>query len=172
VRYSLLLESEELKVNILCSKNSFLYRLLNMQHSWRFAPQEFGLFCNICQTRTLSHPTAAAFPAGMVPYYLIDSNAPFSVALGSFYPWASYIVSIGACAGTFNSAFAALYAMSRLMVVLSRCRLIPEFLVSCFLICLHAVRLLVIGTGCLSVSHCRLIPEFLVRQQPGACTCY
>jgi amino acid transporter len=66
----------------------------------------------------------------MKPYYLIDSNAPFSVALGQFYPWASYIVSVGACAGTFNSAFAALYAMSRLMVVLSRCRLIPEFLVS------------------------------------------
>jgi amino acid transporter len=60
----------------------------------------------------------------------IDSNAPFSVALGRYFPWASYIVSIGACAGTFNSAFADLYAMSRLMVVLSRCRLIPEFLVS------------------------------------------
>jgi amino acid transporter len=59
----------------------------------------------------------------------IDTNAPFSVALGRYFPWASYIVSIGACAGTFNSAFADLYAMSRLMVVLSRCRLIPEFLV-------------------------------------------
>jgi amino acid transporter len=66
----------------------------------------------------------------MKPYYLIDSNAPFSVALGQFYPWASYIVSLGACAGTFNTAFASLYAMSRLVVVLSRCRLIPEFLVS------------------------------------------
>jgi amino acid transporter len=72
--------------------------------------------------------------AGMVPYYKIDSNAPFSVALGQFYPWASYIVSIGACAGTFNTAFASLYAMSRLIVVLSRCRLIPEFLVSCHLL--------------------------------------
>jgi amino acid transporter len=68
--------------------------------------------------------------AGLLPYYEIDSNAPFSVALGKFFPWASYVVSIGACAGTFNSAFADLYAMSRLMVVLSRCRLIPEFLVS------------------------------------------
>jgi amino acid transporter len=66
----------------------------------------------------------------MVPYKEIDNNAPFSVALGSYYPAASYIVSIGACAGTFNSAFADLYAMSRLMVVLSRCRLIPEMLVS------------------------------------------
>lgn len=66
----------------------------------------------------------------MVPYYEIDSNAPFSVALGQYYPAASYIVSIGACAGTFNSAFADLYAMSRLMVVMSRCRLIPHFLVS------------------------------------------
>jgi amino acid transporter len=66
----------------------------------------------------------------MVPYYAIDSNAPFSVALGQFYPWASYIVSLGACAGTFNTAFASLYAMSRLVVVMSRCRLIPEFLVS------------------------------------------
>lgn len=69
-------------------------------------------------------------PAGLVPYYNLDINAPFSVALGQFYPWSSYIISIGACAGTFNSAFAALYAMSRLMVVLSRCRLIPHFLVS------------------------------------------
>lgn len=66
----------------------------------------------------------------MVPYTDIDSNAPFSVALGQYYPAASYIVSIGACAGTFNSAFADLYAMSRLMVVMSRCRLIPAVLVS------------------------------------------
>jgi amino acid transporter len=66
---------------------------------------------------------------GMVPYFEIDSNAPFSVALGKFYPAAGYIVSIGACAGTFNSAFSDLYAMSRLMVVMSRCRLIPSFLV-------------------------------------------
>jgi amino acid transporter len=66
----------------------------------------------------------------MVPYFDIDSNAPFSVALGQYYPPASYIVSIGACAGTFNSAFADLYAMSRLMVVMSRCRLIPACLVS------------------------------------------
>jgi amino acid transporter len=66
----------------------------------------------------------------MVPYYEIDSNAPFSVALARFYPPASYIVAIGACAGTFNSAFAGLYAMSRLLVVLSRCRLVPNFLVS------------------------------------------
>jgi len=65
----------------------------------------------------------------------IDSNAPFSVALSKYYPWAGYIVSIGACAGTFNSAFAGLYAMSRLMVVLSRCRLIPEILVSCCWLC-------------------------------------
>lgn len=65
----------------------------------------------------------------MVPYQEIDSNAPFSVALAKYYPPASYIVSIGACAGTFNSAFADLYAMSRLMVVMSRCRLIPNFLV-------------------------------------------
>jgi amino acid transporter len=65
-----------------------------------------------------------------VPYKEIDANAPFSVALGRYYPPASYIVSVGACAGTFNSAFADLYAMSRLMVVMSRCRLIPDFLVS------------------------------------------
>lgn len=69
----------------------------------------------------------------MVPYFDIDSNAPFSVALSQYYPPAGYIVSIGACAGTFNSAFADLYAMSRLMVVMSRCRLIPSFLVSCML---------------------------------------
>lgn len=68
--------------------------------------------------------------AGMVPYFEIDSNAPFSVALSRYYPAAGYIVSVGACAGTFNSAFADLYAMSRLMVVMSRCRLIPSFLVS------------------------------------------
>lgn len=75
--------------------------------------------------------TSLPCAAGMVPYLEIDSRAPFSVALGKYYPWASYIVSIGACAGTFNSAFADLYAMSRLMVVLSRCRVIPDFLVSC-----------------------------------------
>ena len=66
----------------------------------------------------------------MVQYTEIDSYAPFSVALGKYYPAGSYIVSIGACAGTFNSAFADLYAMSRLMVVMSRCRLIPNFMVS------------------------------------------
>jgi hypothetical protein len=75
-------------------------------------------------------PHSIALHAGLLPYIEIDSNAPFSVALGKFFPWASYVVSIGACAGTFNSAFADLYAMSRLMVVLSRCRLIPEFMVS------------------------------------------
>ncbi|KAF6257134.1 amino acid permease-domain-containing protein [Scenedesmus sp. NREL 46B-D3] len=77
---------------------------------------------------TALYAAASTVITGLVPYYDIDSNAPFSVALGGIYPWASYIVSVGACAGTFNSAFAALYAMSRLMVVLSRCRLIPEFL--------------------------------------------
>ena len=68
--------------------------------------------------------------AGMVPYQEIDKNAPFSVALGQYYKAAGIIVSMGACAGTFNSAFADLYAMSRLMVVMSRCRLIPNGLVS------------------------------------------
>ncbi|KAI8467780.1 MAG: amino acid permease-domain-containing protein [Monoraphidium minutum] len=77
---------------------------------------------------TALYAAASTVITGMVKYSDIDSNAPFSVALGKFYPWAGYIVSAGACAGTFNSAFADLYAMSRLMVVQARCRLIPEFL--------------------------------------------
>lgn len=40
--------------------------------------------------------------AGMVKYTDIDSNAPFSVALAQYYPPASYIVSIGACAGAYQ----------------------------------------------------------------------
>jgi amino acid transporter len=75
-----------------------------------------------------NHATSCTH-TGLEHYLNIDSNAPFSVALGKHYPWSSYVISIGACAGTFNTAFASLYAMSRLMVVLSRCRLIPQALV-------------------------------------------
>lgn len=91
----------------------------------RDIPLATAVCLGIC---TLLYAAASTVIVGMVPYYEIDSNAPFSVALAKYYPPASYIVSIGACAGTFNSAFAGLYAMSRLMVVMSRCRLIPEFL--------------------------------------------
>ncbi|WIA30684.1 hypothetical protein OEZ86_000756 [Tetradesmus obliquus] len=91
----------------------------------RDIPLATALCLGVC---TLLYAAASTVIAGLQPYMDIDSNAPFSVALGRYFPWASYVVSIGACAGTFNSAFADLYAMSRLMVVLSRCRLIPEFL--------------------------------------------
>lgn len=91
----------------------------------RDIPIATALCLGLC---TLLYAAASTVITGMVPYMEIDSNAPFSVALGKFYPWAGYVVSVGACAGTFNSAFADLYAMSRLMVVQARCRLIPEFL--------------------------------------------
>ncbi|WIA40660.1 hypothetical protein OEZ86_004366 [Tetradesmus obliquus] len=91
----------------------------------RDVPLATGFCLGLC---TMLYAAASTVITGLVPYYNLDINAPFSVALGQFYPWSSYIISIGACAGTFNSAFAALYAMSRLMVVLSRCRLIPHFL--------------------------------------------
>eukprot|EP00775_Hariotina_reticulata_P009041 gene9041-9212_t len=91
----------------------------------RDIPLATALCLGLC---TLLYAAASTVIVGMVPYYEIDSNAPFSVALARYYPPASYIVAIGACAGTFNSAFAGMYAMSRLLVVLSRCRLIPNFL--------------------------------------------
>lgn len=93
----------------------------------RDIPLATALCLGLC---TLLYAAASTVIAGMVPYQQIDTNAPFSVALGKYYPWAGYIVSLGACAGTFNSAFADLYAMSRLIVVMARCRLIPAWLAS------------------------------------------
>jgi len=91
----------------------------------RDIPLATGLCLGLC---TALYAAASTVIVGMVQYTEIDSYAPFSVALGKYYAAGSYIVSIGACAGTFNSAFADLYAMSRLMVVMSRCRLIPNFM--------------------------------------------
>lgn len=80
---------------------------------------------------TVLYMAMATVVVGMVYYADVSPAAPFSDAFRQVgYNWAAYIVSIGAIAGTFNSALVDLYSLGRLIVVLGRAGLMPHALVS------------------------------------------
>lgn len=92
----------------------------------RDIPLSTMLALGIC---TSLYCAASTVIAGMQPYYEISDTAPFAVALqNAGMAWGATIVSIGAVAGTLNSAFADLYAMSRLVIILGRTELAPRWL--------------------------------------------
>eukprot|EP00850_Spirogloea_muscicola_P007821 SM000040S14833 [mRNA] locus=s40:675307:678377:- [translate_table: standard] len=68
----------------------------------------------------------------MVPYNLIDINAPFSTAFNEVagWKWARYVVAFGAITGLITSLLVSLIGQARVTCVLGRSHLIPKFLAS------------------------------------------
>jgi APA family basic amino acid/polyamine antiporter len=66
----------------------------------------------------------------MIPWYEIDSNAPFSIGFQDVgYSWMAIIVSVGAMMGILDTVIVVLYSMSRVFVILGRMGLMPSVLV-------------------------------------------
>jgi APA family basic amino acid/polyamine antiporter len=63
---------------------------------------------------------------GMLPYTMIDSDAPFSAAFVSRgKQWAGGVVAAGALTGIATSIFVSLYSQTRLLLILGRAKLLP-----------------------------------------------
>jgi amino acid transporter len=68
---------------------------------------------------------------GMVYYPEISSSVPFADAFRVVgMPWGSYVVAVGAVAGTMNTVLVSIFCLQRVIVVLARTSLIPSLLVS------------------------------------------
>lgn len=79
---------------------------------------------------TLLYMAVSAVIVGMVHYTQISVAAPFADAFRQTpgYGWASYVVSVGAVAGTFNTVLVTLFSLQRICVVLGRTDLLPRIL--------------------------------------------
>lgn len=65
----------------------------------------------------------------MVPYQLIDKGASFATAMvQAGFPWASYIVALGACLGIVTGVLANIMGVSRILCSLARTHLAPPVL--------------------------------------------
>lgn len=78
---------------------------------------------------TCLYMAMATVIVGMVYYPEISSSVPFADAFKAVgMNWASYVVSVGAVAGTFNTVLVSVFSLQRIVVVLARTDLIPSVL--------------------------------------------
>lgn len=77
---------------------------------------------------TMLYTLVAASVTLMVPYGQVDLKAPLALAFAKTQPWLVPTVSAGAVIGLFAIGMGSIFASSRLLMILSRDRLIPACL--------------------------------------------